>query len=95
MKNNLDNVKEYQDSHKKNVYSLFIFKFSKWVFSKFVLKKCQYCTIIVDDTPDVSHKEQLVFIIRYVFENAWTCDIQERFLTMVDYEKKNRIWYCK
>ncbi|XP_060845943.1 zinc finger MYM-type protein 1-like [Rhopalosiphum padi] len=41
-----------------------------------------------DGTPDVSHKEQLVFVIRYVFENAGTWDIQERFLTMVDYEKK-------
>jgi len=30
----------------------------------------------------------LVFVIRYVIENAGTWDIQERFLTMVDYEKK-------
>lgn len=36
----------------------------------------------------MSHKEQLVFVIRYVFENAGTWDIQERFLTIADYEKK-------
>jgi len=30
----------------------------------------------------------LVFVIRYVFENAGTWHIQQRFLTMDDYEKK-------
>lgn len=63
---------------------------SKKVQQKIIeeIKICQYYATIVDGTPDVSPKEQLVFVIRYVFENAGTWDIQERFLTMIDYEKK-------
>ncbi|XP_050062926.1 uncharacterized protein LOC126552275 [Aphis gossypii] len=98
MKNHLDNIKEYQDSHKKmsthylspRIQNEFLEICAKKVQQKIIeeIKKCQYYAIIVDGTPDVSHKEQLVFVIRYVFENGGTWDIQERFLTMVDYEKK-------
>jgi len=99
MKNHLDTIKEYKDSGKKmsahylspRSQNEFLEICAKKVQQKIIeeIKICQYYSIIVDGTtPDVSHKEQLVFVIRYVFENAGTWDILERFLTMVDYEKK-------
>lgn len=50
--------------------------------------KCsRYFGIVVDGTPDVSHNEQLIFIIRCVVrENEWI--VREYFLKMVDFEKK-------
>lgn len=30
------------------------------------VKESLYYSIIVDGTPDVSHKEQLVFVVRYI-----------------------------
>ena len=51
--------------------------------------KAFYYSIIVDGTPDVSHTEQITFILRYVHqneENIW--EIEERFLKLEDCEKK-------
>ena len=48
-----------------------------------------YYSVIVDATPDVSHTEQILFVLRYVHrseENVW--GIKERFLLFEDCEKK-------
>ncbi|KAL4125832.1 hypothetical protein QTP88_010072 [Uroleucon formosanum] len=70
MKNHLDTIKEYKDSSKKmsahylspRSQNEFLEICAKKVQQKIIeeIKKCQYYAIIVDGTPDVSHKEQLV-----------------------------------
>lgn len=80
MKNHLDTIKKYQDGRKKmsthylspRSQNEFLEICAKNVQQKIIedIKRCQYYAIIVDSTPDVSYKEQLVFVIRYVFENA-------------------------
>lgn len=60
--------------------------------TQFIVKEIQaaiYYGIIVDGTPDISHKEQITFILRYILqteEHQW--EIQERLLTIKDCEKK-------
>ncbi|XP_033228867.1 zinc finger MYM-type protein 1-like [Belonocnema kinseyi] len=44
------------------------------------IKKAKYYSIIVDSTPDVSHVDQLAFVIRYVTDDG---DPVERFLLFV------------
>ena len=57
-----------------------------------VVNECRsalYYSIIVDGTPDVSHTEQITFVLRYAHrndENVW--EMKERFLTYKDCEKK-------
>ena len=34
------------------------------------LKQAKYYSVIVDSTPDISHVDQLTFVIRYVLENG-------------------------
>ncbi len=49
----------------------------------------KHCTIAsCDGTPDVSHTEQITFILRYVNLNEEVWEICERFLTMEDCDKK-------
>ena len=48
------------------------------------IKEAKYFSLIVDSTPDVSHVDQLSFIIRYVDK---THKIQESFLDFVQIEK--------
>lgn len=45
------------------------------------IKEAKYLSVIVDSTPDVSHVDQLSFIIRYFADK--THKIQERFLGFV------------
>ena len=45
------------------------------------VKKAKYYGITVDSTPDVTHEDQLTFIIRYVQDNG---TIEERFLKFID-----------
>ena len=48
-------------------------------------KNAMYYSVIVDATPDVSHTEQITFVLRYVHrneENVW--DVKERFLMLED-----------
>ena len=58
-----------------------------------VNKQALYYSIIVDGTPDVSHTEQITFILRYVNLNEKVWKICERFLTMENCDKK-REGYC-
>lgn len=57
------------------------------------VKNSRYYGLIVDGTPDVSHTEQLVFVLRYVSQNAETLKwgVKESFLELVDYETKRGI----
>ncbi|XP_012558674.3 zinc finger MYM-type protein 1-like [Hydra vulgaris] len=54
------------------------------------VKDAVYFTIITDRTPDVSHTEQITFILRFVRFNSgkmiW--EVKERFLCVEDMEKK-------
>ena len=45
------------------------------------VKKAKYCSITVDSTLDVTHVNQLTFIIRYVQDNS---TIVKRFLKFID-----------
>ena len=73
----------------------FIDECSKVVLNAIVeeVKQVLYYSIIVDGTPDVSHKEQITFILRYVNLNEIVWKICERFLRMEDCDKK-REGYC-
>lgn len=44
------------------------------------LKKVKYYSIILDETPDASHVEQLTFIIRFVHFSLNEVEIREHFL---------------
>lgn len=50
------------------------------------IKKAMYFSISVDSTPDISHVDQLVLIIRYLDENG---EIKERFLGFLPIEAHN------
>lgn len=101
LKNHLDNVKGHYESKKRmsaHYLSLesqneFLEVCSKKILDRIIeeIKQSQYYGIIVDGTPDVSHKEQLVFIIRYANEIDGIWDLQERFLKMVKYDKKKGV----
>ena len=48
-----------------------------------------YYSILVDGTPDVSHTEQITFVLRFVYfgtDKRWT--VKERFLRVENLEKK-------
>ena len=44
------------------------------------LKTAKYYSIILDETPDASHVEQLTFIIRFVHCSSNAVEIREHFL---------------
>lgn len=48
----------------------------------------KYYTILVDATPDVTHEEQLPFILRYLVDKETGYEIAERFLSFVKCNKK-------
>lgn len=47
------------------------------------IKEAKYFSIIVDSTPDISHQDQLTFILRYVNDNT----VIERFLGFIQLER--------
>ena len=52
-------------------------------------EEAKYYSIMVDGTPDVSHKEQTTFILRYLTKNDGVYEVQERFLEYFDCCKKS------
>ncbi|XP_065658749.1 zinc finger MYM-type protein 1-like [Hydra vulgaris] len=52
------------------------------------IQNTKYFSIVVDATPDCSHKEQTTFIIRYIKIDGSKFSIEERFLYFDDYSKK-------
>ncbi|XP_030423315.1 uncharacterized protein LOC115653794 [Gopherus evgoodei] len=52
------------------------------------VRKARYFSIVVDGTPDASHTEQLVFILRYVMQKDRNWDVHERFVKLVDFKKR-------
>lgn len=48
----------------------------------------KYYTILVDATPDVTHEEQLTFILRYLVDKETGYELVERFLSFVKCNKK-------
>ncbi|KAB0805389.1 hypothetical protein PPYR_02359 [Photinus pyralis] len=80
-----EHLKRYSNVGKGNVnylshsvYDEFISVMAKKVIHSITsqVKKAMYFSIIVDSTPDISHMDQLTFILRFVDEKG---DIQERF----------------
>ena len=49
----------------------------------------------MDGTPDVSHTEQLTFVIRYPVQKNGTWEVLERFLKVQDCEKKKGEDICE
>ena len=41
------------------------------------VKEAKFFSILVDETPDAAHQEQVTFILRYV---DFQCTVQERFI---------------
>ncbi|XP_065672106.1 zinc finger MYM-type protein 1-like [Hydra vulgaris] len=52
------------------------------------IQNTKYFSIVVDATPDCSHKEQTTFIICYIKIDGSKFSIEERFLYFDDYSKK-------
>ena len=53
------------------------------------IETAKYYSIAVDATPDISRKEQLSFILRYVVtKQDGTCFIEERFVAFQEFSKK-------
>ena len=100
LKSHLDEVKKHQENNSRmqahylspRSQNEFIDECCKVVLNAIVeeVKQALYYSIIVDGTPDVSHTEQIIFILRYVNlnENVW--EICERFLRMEDCDKKRK-----
>lgn len=51
-------------------------------------EEAKYYSIMVDGTPDISHKEQTTFVLRYLTKNNGIFEIQERFIEFFDCCKK-------
>ena len=97
LKSHLDEVKKHQENSSRKAHYLsprsqneFINECSKVVLNDIVeeVKQALYYSIIVDGTPDVSHTEQITFILRYVNLNEKFWEICERLLRMKDCDKK-------
>ena len=48
------------------------------------VKEAKFFSILVDETPDVAHQEQVTFIVRYVDSQ---CTVQERFIGLLQVSK--------
>ena len=100
LKSHLVEVKKHQENNSRiqahylspRSQNEFIDECSKVVLNAIVeeVKQALYYSIIVDGTPDVSHPEQITFILRYVNLNEKVWKICERLLRMEDCDKKGR-----
>ena len=52
------------------------------------VKKAKYFAITVDGTPDISHDEQISFVLRYLLHNGSSFSIEERFISFENFSKK-------
>ena len=101
LKSHLVEVKKHQENNSRmhahylspRSQNEFIDECSKVVLNAIVeeVKQALYYSIIVDGTPDVSHPEQITFILRYVNLNEKVWKICERLLRMEDCDKKGGI----
>jgi Domain of unknown function (DUF4371) len=48
------------------------------------VKAANVFSVLMDETTDVSHKEQVAVYVRYVSESNATVEVQERLLALVD-----------
>ncbi|XP_065651229.1 uncharacterized protein LOC136079421 [Hydra vulgaris] len=55
------------------------------------IKKAKYYSILFDCTPDLSHKEEMSEIIRYVCVTGGECSIEESFLDFVESHQKTGV----
>lgn len=87
MKEHLKKYAEKGSGHvnylSKTIYEEFIEIMAEELRAKIIeeLKKAKYYSIIVDSTPDISHIDQLSFILRYVLPSGAAV---ERFLKLID-----------
>ena len=100
LKGHLDKVRlSQEDNTRQQVHYLspksqneFIKECSEKVLAKIKLEisDAKYYAVILDSTPDASHKEQTTFILRYVSavpripDTVRVFEIQERFMTFMD-----------
>ena len=92
LKSHLDEVEKRQENNSRmqahyrspRSQNEFIDECSKVALNAIVeeIKQVLYYSIIVDGAPDVSHTEQITFILRYVNLNEKVWEICERFLRM-------------
>ncbi|KAL5486462.1 hypothetical protein EMCRGX_G018940 [Ephydatia muelleri] len=104
LKGHLDKVRlSQEDNTRQQVHYLspqsqneFIKECSEKVLAKIKLEisDAKYYAMILDSTPDASHKEQTTFILRYVSavpriaDTVRVFEIQERFMTFMDFSQK-------
>jgi len=104
LKDHLSKVKESQSTYSRmQVHYLFPDSQNEFIkccsnhVTQAILKEredAKYYSIIVDATPNSSHREQTVFILIYLTlcstDKSSEYEVQERFLAFVDCNKKNQ-----
>lgn len=68
----------------------FIQLMSNQIFKSIIksVKESKYYSIILDCTPDISHREQMSVVLRYVATTDGLCEIKESFLGFLPVEEK-------
>lgn len=59
------------------------------------IKEAKYYTIMFDCTPDVSHKEQMSQVIRYIKKTGDVCEIKESFIDFIEVAGKTGEYICQ
>ena len=91
LKNMLDSHVKYQNNYlSSEIQNEFINLLAEKVRSEIQneIKNAKYFSIILDSTSDISHKEQLTEIIRYVKYNKNHYTIEERFIDFLNTTEK-------
>ena len=83
IKNHVDRGSGHVNYLSKTIYEEFIEIMGEEVRAKIIeeMKAAKYYSVIVDSTPDISHVDQLSFILRYVLPSGVAV---ERFLKLMD-----------
>lgn len=105
IKEHLDTVKKYQERGERmqahylswQSQNEFLSLCAKKIMNKIIseIEQSYYYGLIVDGTPDVSHTEQLTFVLRYAVLKNGNWEVVERFLTIKDFEKKKGEDICQ